>query len=410
MGLALRRRGVVWTSREESSNITMVDAATLDKLEAGFKKLEAATNCKSLLKKYLTRDVFDQLKNKKTALGATLLDVIQSGVENLDSGVGLYAPDAESYSLFAPLFDPVIEDYHVGFKQTDYHPPKNFGDVNAFINVDPEGKYVVSTRIRCGRSLEGYPFNPCLTESQYKEMEAKVSSTLAGLEGELKGTFYPLTGMNKEVQQKLIDDHFLFKEGDRFLQAANACRYWPAGRGIYHNDNKTFLVWCNEEDHLRIISMQMGGDIGQVFRRLVNGANSIEKIVPFSHHDRLGFQTFCPTNLGTTIRASVHIGLPKLAADLKKLEAIAGKYNLQVRGTRGEHTEAEGGIYDISNKRRMGFTEFDAVMEMQNGILELIKMEKAMEKASRIDPQVLDNVVDGFQQLESVASGFAAAV
>lgn len=95
-------------------------------------------------------------------------------------------------------------------------------------------------------------------------MEEKVSSTLSGLEGELKGTFYPLTGMSKETQQKLIDDHFLFKEGDRFLQAANACRFWPTGRGIYHNDDKTFLVWCNEEDHLRIISMQMGGDLGQV--------------------------------------------------------------------------------------------------------------------------------------------------
>lgn len=127
-----------------------------------------------------------------------------------------------------------------------------------------QGEYIVSTRVRCGRSLEGYPFNPCLTEAQYKEMEEKVSSTLSGLTGELKGTFYPLTGMSKEVQQKLIDDHFLFKEGDRFLQAANACRFWPTGRGIFHNDDKTFLVWCNEEDHLRIISMQMGGDLGQV--------------------------------------------------------------------------------------------------------------------------------------------------
>lgn len=122
----------------------------------------------------------------------------------------------------------------------------------------------MSTRVRCGRSLDGYPFNPCLTEAQYKEMEEKVSSTLSGLTGELKGTFYPLTGMSKDVQQKLIDDHFLFKEGDRFLQAANACRFWPTGRGIFHNDDKTFLVWCNEEDHLRIISMQMGGDLGQV--------------------------------------------------------------------------------------------------------------------------------------------------
>lgn len=76
----------------------------------------------------------------------------------------------------------------------------------------------MSTRVRCGRSMEGYPFNPCLTEAQYAEMQDKVSSTLSGLEGELKGTYYPLKGMTKEVQQKLIDDHFLFKEGDRFLQ------------------------------------------------------------------------------------------------------------------------------------------------------------------------------------------------
>lgn len=62
-----------------SSQNTMADAATIAKLEEGFKKLEAATDCKSLLKKYLTKSVFDQLKDKKTSLGATLLDVIQSG-------------------------------------------------------------------------------------------------------------------------------------------------------------------------------------------------------------------------------------------------------------------------------------------------------------------------------------------
>ena len=72
------------------------------------------------------------------------------------------------------------------------------------------------------------------------------------------------SGMTKEVQTQLIEDHFLFKEGDRFLQAANASRYWPSGRGIFHNKEKTFLVWVGEEDHLRIISMQQGGHVGEV--------------------------------------------------------------------------------------------------------------------------------------------------
>ena len=87
------------------------------------------------------------------------------GFENLDSGVGLYAPDAESYTLFKELFDPVIDDYHKGFKPTDKHPPTDFGDVNTLCNVDPDNQFVISTRVRCGRSLQGYPFNPCLTEA-----------------------------------------------------------------------------------------------------------------------------------------------------------------------------------------------------------------------------------------------------
>jgi len=44
---------------------------------------------------------------------------------------------------------------------------------------------------------------------------------------------------------------------------AGAARHWPDNRGIFHNDNKTALAWCNEEDHCRIISMQkVGGWVG----------------------------------------------------------------------------------------------------------------------------------------------------
>merc|ERR1711887_348878 len=360
---------------------TMVDAATGAKIEEAFKKLQAATpdQCKSLCKKHLTPAVYEKCKGLVTpSFKSSLLDVIQSGAANLDSGVGIYAPDAEAYSVFAPLFDPVIEEYHAGFKQDQKHPNCDFGDVNSFKNLDPSGEYVVSTRVRGGRSMDGYPFNPCLTKDQYQELEDKISGALTGLTGELKGKYYPLTGMTKDVQNQLIDDHFLFKEGDRFLQHANACRYWPTGRGIYHNDNKTFLVWVGEEDHTRLISMQAGGDLGEVYRRWVSAVNAVEKLVPFSHDDRLGFLSFCPTNLGTTVRASVHIRVPKLAADYALLESTAAKYHLQVRGTAGEHTASVGGVYDISNSRRMGLTEYEAVKEMQDGILELIKIEKSM--------------------------------
>lgn len=105
----------------------------------------------------------------------------------------------------------------------------------------------------------------------------------------------------------------MFKEGDRFLESCGLNRDWPSGRGIYHNNEKTFLVWVNEEDQLRIISMQKGGDILAVFRRLSMAATEIEKVAKFARDDHLGYITSCPTNLGTALRASVHIKLPFLA-------------------------------------------------------------------------------------------------
>jgi len=322
--------------------------------------------------------VMDKLKNRKTVLGGTLWDVIQSGVKNLDSGCGVYAPDAESYTTFKELFDPIIQDYHDGFKPSDRQPPTDLGEshVSELKDLDPEKKYIVSTRIRCGRSLAGYPFNPCLTEANYKEMEGKVKKIFENIsDPELQGTYYPLAGMTKEVQNQLIADHFLFKEGDRFLQHANACRYWPNGRGIFHNKNKTFLVWVNEEDHLRIISMEPGGDVGRVLYRLIRGVKIIEKQTPFSRDDHLGWLTFCPTNLGTTVRASVHMKIPKVSArpDFKK---ICDDLKLQPRGIHGEHSESEGGVYDVSNKARLGLTEYQAVKIMYDGVKKLIEMEK----------------------------------
>ncbi len=55
-----------------------VDDNTITKLESAFEKLQNSDS-QSLLRKHLTRDLFDKLKVKKTSYGSTLLDCIQSG-------------------------------------------------------------------------------------------------------------------------------------------------------------------------------------------------------------------------------------------------------------------------------------------------------------------------------------------
>ena len=48
-------------------------------------------------------------------------------------------------------------------------------------------------------------------------------------------------------------------------------------------------------------------------------------------------------------------------------------------GTSGEHTESVGGVWDVSNKRRLGYSEIDALTEMATGVKFLILLEKSLE-------------------------------
>merc|ERR1739844_776161 len=147
-------------------------------------------------------------------------------------------------------------------------------------------------------------------------VETLMKSAFAKLAGDLAGAYYPLLGMDEAVRQQLVDDHFLFVSGDKNLIAAGMERDWPEGRGIFHNASKTFLVWVNEEDQLRIISMQAGGDVKGVFERLARGIKAVGDSVDaesgknFMLSPRYGYIPSCPTNLGTGMRASVHIDLP----------------------------------------------------------------------------------------------------
>merc|ERR1712040_5666 len=265
------------------------------------------------------------------------------------------------------------------------------GDVNKIKgNVDPAAP-VHSCRIRVGRSIDGFGLSPGITKEQRVGVENLMKKALKRLDGDLAGAYYPLTGMDEKVRQQLVDDHFLFMSGDPNLKVAGMERDWPEGRGIFHNKDKTFLTWVNEEDQLRIISMENGGNVKGVFERLALGIKAVEDSVKKeSGHDfmldkRYGYIHACPTNLGTGMRASVHIDLPgwtKLAP--KVLAARCEELHLQPRGTRGESGGQTGVTYDISNKHRLGYSEVQLVQKMIDGVNTLYKEDVALRKAHGI--------------------------
>lgn len=166
---------------------------------------------KSLLSKDLTKQVWFTLKDKQDKYGFTFRQAIFSGCKNTDSGIGCYAGSHDSYKVFAPFFDKIIEDYHKHSKNAKHVSDMDASKLNAPPFSEEDSKMIVSTRIRVGRNLADYPLGPALTKQQRLDVMNTVVKALNTFEGDLKGQFYPLEGMNKDTQNQLIADHFLFK-------------------------------------------------------------------------------------------------------------------------------------------------------------------------------------------------------
>merc|ERR1712106_779490 len=339
----------------------------------------------SLVATHVTKERWDKLKNVETKTsGFTLAQAIACAVEFDNQHCGIYAGDWDSYKVFADVFDPLIQEYHGIAADAVHTSDMDVGKIQG--NIDPTAP-VHSTRIRVGRSIDGFGLSPGITKDQRVGVENLMSKAFANLNGDLAGTYYPLTGMNEQVRQQLVDDHFLFVSGDPNLKVAGMERDWPEGRGIFHNKDKTFLTWVNEEDQLRIISMQSGGDVRGVFDRLARGIQAVGDSVKaesgkdFCLDAKYRYIHSCPTNLGTGMRASVHVDLPGWTQHgVPKLQARCEELHLQPRGTRGESGGQTGVTYDISNKHRLGYSEVQLVQKMIDGVNTLWEEDRELQK------------------------------
>jgi len=339
----------------------------------------------SLVAKYVTAPLWEKLSGVVTSTaGFTLAKAIACAVQFDDQHCGIYAGDWDSYKDFAEVFDPLIQEYH-GISPDAVHTSDM--DVSKIQgNIDASAP-VKSTRIRVGRNIDGFGLSPGITKDQRMNVENLMKKAFANLEGDLAGSYYPLTGMNEEVRKQLIDDHFLFVSGDKNLIVSGMERDWPEGRGIFHNKEKTFLTWVNEEDQLRIISMQQGGDVRAVFDRLARGIAAVGESVKkesgkdFMLDAKYGYIHSCPTNLGTGMRASVHVDLPGYTKEgLAVLKERCEELKVQPRGTRGESGGQTGVTYDISNKHRLGYSEVELVQCMIDGVNTLVKEDIELQK------------------------------
>merc|ERR1719327_1341827 len=346
--------------------------------------------------KYFKTEDFNKLDAEQKA---RFIACVRTGFENPTSGLGCYAMKPSDYKDFGFFFDPVIRDYHSAAADakhvTDWDASK-VGE-NGVLDVTKLGLDELSMRVRVGRNLAKFNLPGAMDKVERIKFEQTMLEAFKKLIADpaYGGTVYSLTPdfgegvknpnlITSAKYQELVDAHVMFKDmdADPFLKSAGISSDWPYGRGCWQSEDKQCIIWFGEEDQLRIMCMKKGSKLNEVFDRLKTLLDSVESIdgIKFARSDDYGYITSCPSNLGTGMRASVHIKLPNLTSDGTdaKAKAVCKPLGLSVRGTGGEHTPiGADGTVDISPRARLFIKEAEIIEALYKGIELLMAEEKA---------------------------------
>ena len=232
----------------------------------------------------------------------------------------------------------------------------------------PESDIVISSRIRLARNLAEYPFVSRASEQDLAQIEKGLREALQGIE-DPKNLLYldmqELTGIDRQL---LVERHLISRE--------HAER--PGARAVAVDAGERFSLMINEEDHLRIQVMLSGLDLAGAWEQVNRIDDYVERKVTYAFHDRFGYLTACPTNVGTGMRVSVMLHLPALVItrQIDKVFRSLQKISLAVRGLYGEGSQAMGDFYQISNQITLGRSEQDLIKQVGDIVPKIIGYER----------------------------------
>jgi protein arginine kinase len=237
-------------------------------------------------------------------------------------------------------------------------------------STGPDVDVVVSTRIRLARNLTGLPFTMRASKQQKAESESRVKSALAQAGFQPKLEYFSVEKMPVLDRQLLVERQLISRELASALEGP---------RGVAFDERESVSVMVNEEDHLRIQVMRSGLALDEAWDEINHVDDQLEAHLDYAFHDRFGYLTSCPTNVGTGLRASVMLHLPALGItkQLDKVFKALQKLNLVVRGLYGEGSRASGDLYQISNQVTLGKSEPKLLEEIREVMASILAYERS---------------------------------
>ena len=176
---------------------------------------------------------------------------------------------------------------------------------------------VISTRIRLARNLEGYAFAGRARDGERLRVLSQVSQPFSSMPQMDHGVMLRVDEMPVDDRLLLHERHLVSRE----LAGLDPQRPVRSGAAVFVTRGRSVMV--NEEEHLRLQSLESGFRIARAFESVFSLESELGEREPYAFHREFGFLTACPTNAGTGLRASVLIHLPGLVLT-KEIAKVLG--------------------------------------------------------------------------------------
>ncbi|QHI68261.1 protein arginine kinase [Tichowtungia aerotolerans] len=237
-----------------------------------------------------------------------------------------------------------------------------------WLESGPEEGPVISSRVRLARNLSDTTFPGWASKEVRDRVWNEVVQAFDSMETDTEFLRWRMDELKTLERELLFERHLISAElAER-----------KSGSGLFVSEDECRAVMVNEEDHIRLQSLQPGLNL----QKALDGAEALdddlEKTLTYAFSSKLGYLTACPSNVGTGMRASVMLHLPGLCLteEIKPVINAVSKIGLAVRGMWGEGSEAAGHMFQISNQITLGKTEVEIISHLDQIVLEVIEHEK----------------------------------
>ncbi len=242
---------------------------------------------------------------------------------------------------------------------------------NWYLQNGKDSDVVISSRIRLARNLVDFPFPTKFTKEQAKQVLENMKEITPSIGYGLK--FINLNDLDDITKVSLVEKHVISPEF-----AINK----GTEKGIIINDEENICMMINDEDHIHMQVFASGLELENLKNLAIEIDEKLDKMLHYASHEKYGYLTSCPTNVGTAMKASVIVHLPALTitGNTGKIFNIVNNFGLSIHGIYGEANQNQGDMYEICNNQTLGLTENDIIKNLNVITEKVIEQERIARK------------------------------